>query len=222
MSKLRIAFGIPAYGGLISAGHARMWLELGAILASSPERFELATMMFIDTQPVDRTRNLIVERALAAKADWLLMIDADTYVVDDENGAGFPLLRMISDADRAGAMLVGAPYVLRGDTEHLAVYRSISVDATDRMLGWPLGHKPIKVSEGPRQMYEAFAVGTGCVGLDLRDVAQHEMQFRFTDDLSEDLDMCRQIRNLGGKILVDGRITTAHMSRSMPLMSRVD
>lgn len=119
MSKLHLAIGIPAYGGQITAHQARMWLEFGNTLGGSTERFNLVACDFYDVNGIDQARNLMLARAVELNADWLLMIDADTWVEPSaldrqaQSDAGFLLLRMISDADRRNAAAVAAPVVRR-------------------------------------------------------------------------------------------------------------
>lgn len=222
--QIRLAIGIPAYGGQVSAAHAQMWLELGAMLRSSNERFVLGMMGYADVNGVDRARNYLVAAAMIKNCDWLLMVDADTFVEADRGAgdadAGFMLLRMISDAARVNATIVSAPVIRRvaaSDKREFAVYRQI--DPTE---GRPSGHEPMLKAEmitslsaatGP--LHEVFAVGAACMAIDLHKIG--DSMFKFTETLSEDLEFCRQIRELGGKILVDKRVRTGHMSRPFPL-----
>jgi hypothetical protein len=223
MSKLRLAVGIPAYGNHIVGEHAKMWLEFGSILNNSPERFELAGHILVDTNPVDRARNLLIAHAMTHNADWLLMIDADTWVISDmpnafgvapDVDAGFMLLRMISEAAHAGATLVSAPVVRRVshdyDRRELAVYEHAHAS--------PHGLRPLEPENLPMRMVEAYAVGAACLAMDLRKIG--DAQFTLKPDLSEDLDFCAQIRALDGKILVDGRVRTGHLSRAFPIYNR--
>jgi len=219
--KIRLGIGIPAYGGYVHAEHAQMFTELGAMLARSESRFELKMQGYVDIQPVDRARNFLLAHAMNAGCDWLFMIDADTFVKPDRSDesidAGFAILRMISEADRAGATIVAAPVLKRiarpTDRQEFTVFAK--ADPTPER---PSGCRPLTslfeiVDGGP--FGKAHAVGTACIAINLHKIG--ESMFAFTDVLSEDLEFCRQVRELGGKILVDTRVRTAHMTRSYPL-----
>src|SRR4249919_3309642 len=116
---LKILVGVPAYGGFVHASQIRMWMELGNTIGGSTERFELVGIVYADINGIDRARNFLLAAAMQAGADWLLMIDADTWIEfgPEEGDAGFQLLRMISDAERAGATIVGAPVARRDHTK---------------------------------------------------------------------------------------------------------
>jgi len=212
MSKIRLALGIPAYGGKIVAEQARMWMELGNVLGGSP-RFELAWQGYIDVNPISKARNQIASEARSADADWLFSIDADTWVEGDSiDDAGVMILRMISEAERAGAWLVSAPVVKRStesDADTLAIYNESGETLSVGGLR--------KLAKIASQLVDTDAVGAACFAVDLKQTK--DIKYRFADDLSEDLDFCRTIRNMGGRVMVDLRVTTAHLSRPFPLRS---
>lgn len=224
-NQLRLAIVSPAYGGVIAAEQARMWADFGNIAGASNDRFRLTAMGYVDVNPVSRARNQAIMQAALLSSDWLLMIDADTWVVDNgDETAGFQLLRMISDAARAKAVLVSAPVVLRAtqeqmqqgpDAYHLAVYDPPSEDG--KYNGKPLAW----LREQSRALTSVFAVGAACFALHVPTITESMLLYEFTKDLSEDLDFCRQIREKcgDGKILLDPRVATGHRSRSFPLLS---
>lgn len=210
---LKLFIGVPAYGGFVRSETIKMWLELGRSIAEAGDRFELTGILVIDTQPIDRARNFLVAHAMEANADWLLMIDADTWVesVDMPDGietAGFQLLRMISQADRASVAVVGAPVQRRG-REGLNV---TGVGITG------LARHP----DSRQQMEEALrscdSIGAAIMAIRLDKIG--EITFKWTDTLGEDLNFCKDVREAGGRIYVDGRVKTAHMDRPTPLYSR--
>jgi hypothetical protein len=226
-NQLRLAVISPAYGGVISAEQARMWVEFGNIVGASNERFRLTVMGYVDVNPVSRARNQALMQAMLASSDWLFTVDADTWVIGDKQGnedAGFQILRMISEAERRGAVLVSAPVVRRASQEQmrsgpgsyeLAVYGEPGPDGTyqGKPLAW--------LDTLPRALTPVFAVGSACCAIKLKPITDIVGMYEFTKTLSEDLDFCRQIREgLGdGKIMVDPRVITGHTSRSFPLLS---
>jgi hypothetical protein len=229
--QIRLAIHFPAYGGQIAAEHARMWMGIGNTLGGSQARFELVSYGYVDVNPVDRARNMCVAAAMLKNANWLVMIDADTWIDDSpDEDAGFQLLRMISDADRIGATLVGAPVIKRttgifGDERNLAVY-----EVEENEAG--LIYKPLKASQLPRRLLEVDAIGAACCAINLHRVADWNLNYQFTPRISEDLGMCRQIfeaakrdwkpggDKFSSTIYVDGRVQTGHLSRAYPLLTR--
>lgn len=212
MSIIKLAIGLPAYGGRVSAEHTRMFLELGHTLATSEARFSLASWNMVDVCGIDIARNMLLGEAHRASADWLLMIDSDTWVIGvGDDSAGFQLLRMISEADRIGAAIVGPAVHRRATKESREVmaYRN----ALD---GGVMALRTGDIGDINGELMEIDALATSCFALNLKRCGQ--AQFKFTETLSEDLDFCRQIKELGGKIMLDGRMTTAHLSRPFPIV----
>lgn len=205
---IKLAFGVPAYGRKVVADHIVMAMRLQAEF----ERGELVDadlvmVGYVDTHGVDRARNRLIAEAMMAGADWLLMVDADTWVVAREgDDAGVQLGRMINDARKLDAAVIAAPVQLRSGYA-LAVYE-------DDGSGRNLAHKQV-----PREIVAVHAVGAACMAIDLNKVAAARASFRFTDKLGEDLEFCRQMREAGHKIYVDGRVKTAHLSQAVPLYS---
>lgn len=205
--KLKLGIDLPAYGGTVSAEHAKMWLDVGMTLSESSQRFQLNLFGFQDVCGVDRARNQAVTAAVTAGCDWLLMIDADTWVDD-----GRDLLVMISEADRADAAVVVAPVRRRrigeGDSE-LVIYKKVNTVL-----------HTIEI-EKVNQMFEVDAAGTACMAVRLSSVKElGENPFVFTETESEDLSFCRRIKMQGGTILCDPRVKTYHKARTAVLASR--
>jgi len=237
MSKLRLAVGIPAYGGQITAHQARMWMEFGNTLGGSSERFTLVAFDFYDVNGIDQARNQMLTRAVEVGADWLLMIDADTWVEpgradrEAQTDAGFLLLRMISEADRAGAEVVVAPVVRRttADTaeRELAVYRYDEAQQGSTPHPYTCKCKactfhiaaPVVLDELPYGLVEIDSAGAAVFAVRVMSVFDKRISFAFRSPFSEDREFCRQVRESGGKILVDTRVRTGHLSRSFPLFT---
>lgn len=222
--QLKIAIGIPAYGGKCAAEHSRMWLELGNAIGGNEKRFRLVMMGTVDTQPVDRARNLLIAQAMLHQADWLFMVDADTWVerVGDED-AGFQICRMISDADRVGCTLVSAAVVLRGkdpndQTHKLAVYKRSVVETAIKHEAQPIDW----IHEQRRALVPVDAVGAACFALNLKKLAEIDppLMFEFKPPLSEDLNFCKALGEADHKVMVDPRVLTAHLSKPAVLSVR--
>lgn len=231
MDNLRLSIAIMAYGGQITSKHAMMWLELGSLLTQSRERFTLINFDHWDVNPVDKARNLALQTAFQLKSDWLFMIDADTFVegYDDED-AGFQILRMISDADRAGAALVAAPVMRRAvsmaDSNFSMVYK---LDPDNKHAD-AAGLAPVPIHDEGRRLVPIDSAATACFAVNLAEAAKAQAVFRFTygsqtsdgvrPGLSEDHEFCRQLREAGGKIFADPRVKTGHISKPVPIYSK--
>ncbi len=213
-AQIKLAIISPIYGGYVRAEHQSMMLTLGNILGGSPERFALAAIGFVDRNPVDHARNECVEKAIAAGANWLLMIDADTWIIDEgTDDAGFQLATMISDADRAGATIVIAPVRRRGvggEDHGLMVYDGGRPWATRPAAGAQEGL--VEIDEG--------ATAVMAINLTKIDIDK-SFRFEFTSERSEDREFCRRVKAAGGKVFVDTRVRTAHLSRPVVLHSKV-
>lgn len=239
--RLRLSVGIPAYGGQISAHHARMWTEFGNTLGGSLERFELVTFDFFDVNGIDQARNLMLVRAIEAQADWLLMIDADTWVEPTkedqaaQSDAGFLLLRMISEAariDMAAPTRVGvvvAPVMSRvvfgKDDSHPMAYKEVvERSLEDRAEDQPPifeRSRMVPILQGSKGgMNEIDRAATAVFALNVPFAVEHKLSFKFEGKLSEDHYYCKSVRDAGGRILADTRVRTGHMSRQTPLYSR--
>ncbi len=216
--RLKLAVGIPAYGGQITAHQARQWCEFGNTLGASMERFELVSFDFYDVNGIDQCRNLMLARAMEIQADWLLMIDADTWVAPSSNDyvaqcdAGFLILRMISEAAHAGAAVVVAPVmsrVIAGDDKdsHAMIYEIF--DGESKQVSHRLSRNMIPIDRA----------ATAVFALDVRFANEHKLSFKFEGAMSEDHYYCKHVREHDGVIFADPRVRTGHMSRQAPLFS---
>jgi hypothetical protein len=217
--RIRIAFGIPAYGGKISMEHARMWFDVGHVVAASEHRFEVVMPpALVDTCGVDKARNVLMNEAVQVDAHWLLMVDADTWVKD-----GLALLEMVIAADRVDAAVAVAAVPRRhaGGRRELMVYDG------------PNGRDPVSI-EALRARSAARGGGlvpvrsaaTACMAVELRRAApvlKGDLPwFRFTDEASEDVDFCERVQVLGEKVVVDPRVEAFHLNRPQVLSGFVD
>ena len=196
---IQLAVGIPAYRAQIHVGVGRTLLQLGAAIAASRDEFHFRGFLDMDVCGVDKARNFLLAYAMKQGAEWLLMIDADTWVPD-----AAALLEMIRTGDREGAVIIGAPVYRRVDqNESLNVYWRSSQGRLEALSSWDVRkhNKPFSVD----------GIGSAIMAIDLRQIG--DAVFRFTDELSEDLDFCSQITKrqlIGAKVWCDPRIKTYH------------
>ena len=215
---LKLAVGIPAYRGQIASAHAPMWAQFGAAVARAqghapPGRAaspsgdaqiddDVQVVMFghVDTCGVDRARNALVRQATVAGAQWLLMVDSDTFAV-----AGKDLLRMIVERP-PGAAAVGAPVIRRGEGT-LNIWRWTGGRHESHDPRRQLGH-------GAHGHYlEIDAIGAAILAIDLARAAAARAEFRWADGMSEDIWFSRRLRLAGERVYVDPRVATVHLGQ---------
>lgn len=195
---IRLAVSTPAYGDRITAKQAGMWLEIGQALTEFGESIQLAGLITVDTCGVDRARNYLIAHAMQLQADWLLMVDADTWA------GGRDLMRMIIACAARGATLAAAPVFRRGTIgDSLNIYRK---------MGDVLSSYEEPDLQALPSIFKADAAGAAVMAMDLHKIGDEV--FKFTDEQSEDLYFCSRIRAIGGEILVDKRVPTGHIGKT--------
>lgn len=178
-----------------------MWYSLGVQMLAWGAEFDFLGFVDVDVCGVERARNRLLAEAMVLGADWLLMIDTDTWVVQDGKiTPGAQLLRMILTADRANATIVGAP-VVRRTVGDLNVFM---LDANDR---YHASEREAMVSRD--NVSEVDAIGAACIAINLAKL-DDDVVFESVDARSEDIQFCRAVQKRGGKILVDKRVRTSH------------
>lgn len=203
--NINLAVGLPAYKSTLAVGHARMWLQFGAAVATWPN-VALKSYIEMDMCGIDRARNFLVAHAMSQGAEWLLMVDSDTWV--DE---GSKLLKMIAEADRVGGAIVGAPVMRRTQDGQLKLNAFRRNGEGEGYEAVPI--ESMKLSARNPVLVNVDAIGAAVMAIDLRRIGDAE--FRFTGKLSEDLDFCQQIQNRGGVIYCDPTITTRHVKHDV-------
>lgn len=212
---IKIAVALPHYGGKCDSHHAEMWAAFAATAIDNRDRFQVVRFTIVDVCGIDRARNECVRRARDADADWLLMIDADTWVED-----GGDLVQMISNGHKLGATIIGAAVQRRRNESDLGptmmVYRQklpgevVSIPAQQlRHPGTKHAHEERLHCTSLLGVVEVDAIATACIAINMRHVEFMDAPvFRFTDIESEDIDFCRRVREMRGgwiKVGVDGK-----------------
>jgi hypothetical protein len=111
---LKLAIGVPAYGGKIVIGQAKMWMTLAAEMNNRREEIYLKAFIEMDICGVEKARNFLLAHAMAQGADWLLMVDADTWVDD-----GRRLVHMVIAGQKLRAAIIGAPVLRQVDGQQM-------------------------------------------------------------------------------------------------------
>lgn len=204
-NQIKLGIGIPAYGGNVAMQHVSMWLGMGFALASTIERFTLRMLTPVDVCGIDVARNRLVQEAINADCDWLLMVDADTWHED-----GFNILQAISTADRNHDTVVIVPTPRRdNDNPHLMIY-----DENLKAIGDTLDTtKQSKVAYG----------ATSMIAIDVTFLRQKMeppwFQFIYRPggikpERSEDMYFCDRVRAAGGTVVAEGRFRANHRGRA--------
>lgn len=210
-----------------------MWLELGAAALLNVERFALTKFIYLDMNPVDKARNAALALGMQVGAEWLLMIDADTFVASAPGATpGDQILRMIEDAAYEDAAVVIAPVRARDADRRIMAYRieehmTHKIDLPGTVDGAEVGiaeYRSIELGD-ERKLVPIDAGATAVMAINLQKVGDAYFKFihgtREQAGLSEDLEFCRQIRAAGGAILCDTRVVTGHMARPEVIFTEI-
>lgn len=208
--SIRLAVGLPAYRSVVAAQQAKMWMEFGGYIARNKPMIDLVMVGAVDVCGIDRARNLIVAHAMKESADWVLMVDSDTWCAD-----GNELVRMIVEAPE-GAAMVGASVRTRGggrgELAPLNMYRWNSEESR---------HEPIHVQWTNGTYQEIDAVGGAVIAINLHRLQPADIfkwhYYETGQSISEDLYFCRKLRERGEKVYVDTRVKTFHVDRAQVL-----
>lgn len=210
---IRLGIGLPHYGGSMVTASVDMWMSMGMALATT-KRFDLCWRTRLDVCGIEHARNQLMAAALAAGVDWLLMVDADTWVDDASD-----VLQAISDADKvdANVMAVATPQRALGDEQpHLMVYQGEDTRSPVTLAVLE------KMTQQGEPFCEIDSAATSLIAFDLnfvRDKGLAPPWFRFEwkygtlDYVSEDRSFCRRVREAGGTIVTPTGFVAKHRVR---------
>ncbi len=210
---MKIGIGIPAYRSVIDVNHIYQWLLLGAALPHT--EFDLAFIQYQDVCGIERARNRLTLSAFDDEIDWLIMCDADNYVMPrpEQPNPGEAILRMIIAGHEMNAAMVGAPVLSRNAVNpKVNVRRFIAGDWRTMGLDDIVG----KVTVVDR-------IGTGLVAVNIAWLREYwpeppwfqsiYLPGRELLHVGEDDWFCDEAKKRGGKILCDGRCLPVHSDR---------
>lgn len=205
---MKLAIGCPAYRGQVDVNHIPQVVSIFASQLAVHNRVSWGGFFSADSACVAHARNHLVYGAMGAGADWLLMVDADTYCVP-EGARVHPAIPMLLTAEAHGAAVIAAPVQRR---------RSKSYNCSLKLADtWVLVEK--QDFEG--KVIEADRLGTAYMAIDLNWLrSKWSSPPWFTMDfpkrgepawIGEDFLFCDGVRDLGGKLLIDGRFEPTHV-----------
>ncbi len=185
-----VTIGIPTYRFNIHAGVGLMLHKLGMSLTD--RMFVPLGVRFTSTPLLSNARNTLVSQALALNADYLLMVDSDTYYLTVGD-----IVDMLLTMHEGELPVIAAPYKLR--TGEMSIYP------------W---------NETRRgTVFECESAATGFMAINLKllkknwpkppwfTVLDHEGTLDVT---GEDEWFCNEVRGRGGVIWCDARFEPMH------------
>lgn len=188
-----ISLGVPAYRGLVSAGHILQAVNFQACLREDVG----LVVQSVDSCSLDWARNTLIHQAIEHHADWLVMCDADTYTPEGKN-----IGRMILSK----AQVIASPVLTRRG--HGGQY---NVEIGDRNPG---------KEEFAGKVIPVDRIGTAMMAIDLRWLATHVKPPWFHSEQTmhegkpawrgEDYLFCDKVKAAGGTIMADGRFEPVH------------
>jgi hypothetical protein len=191
---MRLGYFVPAYGGHVRSELLNTMLHDYTHCLAAGIEFRFFAH---DVQPVDRARNLAVQRARELECQWLFMLDADVWA----DPSGSPLEQLFDTLADTGACAAAAVVPTRAGV---------------------LNVEPVK----PHQRYACDKIGTAMMLLDLARLdalAPGHTWFRYQLDddgigvrAGEDVFFCREVQRLGGTVVANYQIPTRHLG-SVPL-----
>lgn len=194
---IRFGVFVPCYGGRIASPVVNSILRDYDYCNGAGHSFAYFSH---DIQPVDRARNLAVDRARTMGLEYLMSYDADTFV--DPRGSALEALHKSliewNETNEERAVAISAVTVCRG--------------------GDLLNARPAK----PDEVYPAEKVGAAVMLIDLHgldQLAKEHVWFRYQlagngiDTLAgEDVYFCQEVNRLGGVVLANYQVPTRHLS----------
>lgn len=211
---MKLFIGSPAFEASIRVEQVSTWFSFGVEVAKSSLITD-CLIEHIDTDNIDVARNTLTKRALEAKANWLLMVDSDNFVVnrpgDKGRSPGKQILDMLVIGQEMKAAMIAAPIFgrTRANANCLNMHKFVNESCV-----------PYEQNEVIGKVQEVDYIGTGvcAVSLDWLRIKWPEGPWFVTEfgpglkTQGEDYNFCRGIQERNGKVICDGRFVPAHKS----------
>lgn len=215
VKKTRVLIGIPAFEGVQYEAQQSLFSMVYRVGRDLPN-VELAVHVGYKREQF-RARNQIVDAAIAADMDYLLMLDDDMIVPHN-------LLQQLMAHDKD---IIGALYYQRGGAYEPVIMRRESQEKGDYRAHFLSLNDPILTSD--RGLHEVDVIGGGCM-LFKTDTFKSILQPYFVSEIGygTDITICGRLKDEGHEIWVDTSIELGHVgerqiitSRSIPAAQRV-
>lgn len=202
----KIFIGVPGFAGIqpeAQESFIRMLFRCGRDL---PQYNFLVHIVSKSEQ--FRARNRIVDAAMAADADYLLMLDDDMIVPHD-------LIHKLLAHDKD---VVGALYWQRGGSFHPVLMRSMPLPEGGFHSSFYASNDPVICNPG---LHEVDIIGGGCMFFKM-DVFRKLMPpyFWWEHHLGTDIAICTRLREAGVKIYCDTSIELGHLRNEKEVITR--
>jgi hypothetical protein len=204
---VKVALGIPAYREQVNVSHLPEVVSIVASLLATQGRMQWGGFFHVDSACVAHARNHLVYQAIEHGADWLLMMDADTFCIPQE-GKLHPAIPMLLTAQAHGAQVIAAPVRRRRTESYNAAFAAAGT--------WLL----VEPGDFAGKVVEVQRAGTAYMAIDLNWLRSRwllspwfSMSFPESAEprwIGEDFSFCDTVRERGGQILLDGRFEPEH------------
>lgn len=203
--KPLILIGVPGWAGIqpeVQQAFMRMIFRCGRDMPG----YEFAVEIIVKREQF-RSRNQLVDAAIGAGAEWLLMLDDDMSVPPD-------LVSRLIEHDKD---VIGALYWQRGGAYHPVVMRKIDMPTGEFQCQFLAAHDPIIQKPG---LHEVDIIGGGCM-LFRVDVFRKitPPTFWWEGTLGTDVAICTRLKEAGVKIWIDTSIELGHLSNEKPIIT---
>jgi hypothetical protein len=161
---------------------------------------------FINTESysIEWSRNRLLWQAMQRGADWVLMMDADTFHAKTPD-----LIRMLETGQESGAAVIASPVKMRGRFGYNVFEVADDVVRHVDPQSWQG-----RVSGVDRIGTACFAISADWIKEPWPNQPWFVTQQLDGDEprkIGEDVTFCDRVRERGGKILADGRFEPVHV-----------
>ena len=211
---MKVLIGVPAFEGIVCEAQQSFFSMVYRIGRDMPN-IDLAISIIYKKEQF-RGRNNIIDAAIAADMDYVLMLDDDMVVPHN-------LLQELLKHDKE---IIGALYFQRGGLYHPVIMQRLESEIGIHSANFiPMNHPMLTTDRG---LHEVDVIGGGCM-LFKTDVFKSIIQPYFESErtIGTDLSICGRLQDAGHKIWVDTTIELGHVgekkiitSRSVPAVER--
>jgi 2-polyprenyl-3-methyl-5-hydroxy-6-metoxy-1,4-benzoquinol methylase len=214
MSKQKLLIGVPAYNGIVPEAMGSFLSMIYRCGRDMPD-VDLAVKIVLKLQQF-RARNQLVDAAIGAGFDWILMLDDDMVVPPD-------LVQRLLAHDKD---VCGALYFQRGGSFHPVIMHRIVEENGTFAAKFVAHSSPLLKNPG---LHQVDIAGGGCLLFKV-DIFRKLMPPYFESEraLGTDINLCSRLLDAGVDIFCDTSIELGHVqdtkqvvtSRTMPLAQR--
>ncbi len=197
---IRLVVGAPAYK---RAGDVDQWIcgFRSCLAVSKRPRIDFRGFAKIDTITIDYARDVLIDNARDAGANWLLMYDADTLGLDAEAA-----MDMVITGHEKGAQIIAAPVVMRRGGYNVVIKAGGPWATWDQL---------------ENKVQPVDLIGSGFMAVNVEWLTTkfpdspwfHTLRpvSRKPQKVGSDLVFSAKVNKVGGLVLCDGRFSPEHV-----------